>query len=168
MSRRISALLLSAAFSLSGHLPAGTWSRPLTPRGSPQSSRRSPQTLKRSRVTTNLQALPTGTKLTDKKGQHWTLGALQTRDDQGILYEGTCCSSAQGKHHKDTGGIIPKDSNLKEERSARAQGSTSVNPSGQGEQSSSDQVPRNQRKGLQEMTKARGDHQGHTPVASFL
>ncbi|XP_049977255.1 serine/threonine-protein kinase VRK3 isoform X2 [Alexandromys fortis] len=65
----------------------GTWSRPLTPRGSPQSSRRSPQTLKRSRVTTNLQALPTGTKLTDKKGQHWTLGALQTRDDQGILYE---------------------------------------------------------------------------------
>lgn len=65
----------------------GTWSRPPTPRGSPQSSRLSPQSLKRSRVTTNLQALPTGTKLTDKKGQHWILGALQTRDDQGILYE---------------------------------------------------------------------------------
>ncbi|KAK7805504.1 hypothetical protein U0070_023107 [Myodes glareolus] len=96
--------------------PTGTWSRPSTPRGSPQSSRLSPRTLKRSRVTTNLQALPTGTKLTDKKGQHWTLGALQTRDDQGILYEGTCCPSAQGKHHKDTGGVMHKDSNLKEER----------------------------------------------------
>ncbi|KAL6053661.1 hypothetical protein STEG23_018894 [Scotinomys teguina] len=65
----------------------GTWSRPPTPRGSPQSCRQSPQTLKRSRVTTSLQALPSKTKLTDKKGQHWTLGALQTRDDQGILYE---------------------------------------------------------------------------------
>lgn len=65
----------------------GTWSRPPTPRGSPQSSRLSPKTLKRSRVTTSLQALPPGTWLTDKKGQHWTLGALQTRDDQGILYE---------------------------------------------------------------------------------
>ncbi|CAO2614702.1 Inactive serine/threonine-protein kinase VRK3 [Lemmus lemmus] len=76
-----------SVFSSSGCLPAGTWSRPPPPRGSPQSSRLSPQTLKRSRVTTSLQALPTGTKVTDKKGQHWTLGALQTRDDQGILYE---------------------------------------------------------------------------------
>ncbi|XP_051004426.1 inactive serine/threonine-protein kinase VRK3 [Acomys russatus] len=65
----------------------GTWSRPPTPKGSPQTTRLSPQTLKRSRVTTSLQALPTGTELTDKNGQHWTLGALQTRDDQGILYE---------------------------------------------------------------------------------
>ncbi|XP_052570035.1 inactive serine/threonine-protein kinase VRK3 [Peromyscus californicus insignis] len=81
----------------------GTWSRPPTPRGSPQSSRLSPQTLKRSRVTTSLQALPTGTGLTDKKGQHWTLGALQTRDDQGILYEAEPtsalpCESGTQKH----------------------------------------------------------------------
>ncbi|OBS74483.1 hypothetical protein A6R68_15002 [Neotoma lepida] len=81
----------------------GTWSRPPTPRGSPQSSRLSPQTLKRSRVTTSLQALPTGTELTDKNGQHWTLRALQTRDDQGILYEAeptsvTPCESRTQKH----------------------------------------------------------------------
>lgn len=37
-----------------------------------------------------------------------------------------------------------------------------------GERNSSDQVPRSQRKGLQEMTKTRGGHQGHTPVAAFL
>ncbi|KAL1768976.1 L-amino-acid oxidase isoform X2 [Sigmodon hispidus] len=81
----------------------GTCSRLLTPRGSPQSSRLSPQTLKRSRVTISLQALPTGTKLTDKKGQHWTLGPLQTRDDQGILYEAEPtsvfpCESRTQKH----------------------------------------------------------------------
>lgn len=87
---------LQSAFSLSGHLLAGSWSRPPTPKGSPQSTRLSPQTLKRSRVTTSLQALPTGTVLTDKNGQHWTLGTLQSRDDQGILYEGTHCPSTQG------------------------------------------------------------------------
>lgn len=86
---------LHSAFSSLGHLPAGTWSRPLTPKGSPLSNRLSPRTLKRSRVTTSLQALPTGTELTDQNGKHWTLGALQTRDDQGILYEGTHCPSAQ-------------------------------------------------------------------------
>lgn len=63
----------------------GTWGRPLTPRGSPLSNRMSPRTLKRSRVTTSLQALPTGTELTDQNGKRWTLGALLSRDDQGIL-----------------------------------------------------------------------------------
>lgn len=78
---------LHSAFSLWGHFPAGTRSRPLTPKGSPLSNRQSPQTLKRTRVTTSLQALATGTELTDQNGKHWTLGALQIRDDQGILYE---------------------------------------------------------------------------------
>uniref|UniRef100_A0A2I3HYV3 VRK serine/threonine kinase 3 n=1 Tax=Nomascus leucogenys TaxID=61853 RepID=A0A2I3HYV3_NOMLE len=54
---------------------------------SPQKTRQSPQTLKRSRVTTSLEALPTGTVLTDKSGQQWKLKSLQTRDNQGILYE---------------------------------------------------------------------------------
>uniref|UniRef100_A0A2K6ND46 Serine/threonine-protein kinase VRK3 n=1 Tax=Rhinopithecus roxellana TaxID=61622 RepID=A0A2K6ND46_RHIRO len=57
---------------------------------SPQKTRQSPQTLKRSpqtRVTTSLEALPTGTVLTDKSGRQWKLKFLQTRDDQGILYE---------------------------------------------------------------------------------
>ncbi|XP_004646473.1 inactive serine/threonine-protein kinase VRK3 [Octodon degus] len=58
-----------------------------TPKSSPQSTKRSPQTLKRSRATTSLEALPSGTELTDKNGQCWRLGALQTRDNQGILYE---------------------------------------------------------------------------------
>ncbi|EPY89149.1 inactive serine/threonine-protein kinase VRK3 [Camelus ferus] len=65
----------------------GCWSRSPTPRSSPQTTRRSPQTLKRSRVTTSLQALPAGTVLMDKSGHHWKLGSVQTRDDQGILYE---------------------------------------------------------------------------------
>uniref|UniRef100_A0A8C8ZUL0 Serine/threonine-protein kinase VRK3 n=1 Tax=Prolemur simus TaxID=1328070 RepID=A0A8C8ZUL0_PROSS len=65
----------------------GSWSRPPTPKCSPQPTRRSPQTLRRSRVTTSLEALPTGTVLTDKSGRQWKLGSLQTRDDQGILYE---------------------------------------------------------------------------------
>ncbi|KAM5133073.1 serine/threonine-protein kinase VRK3 isoform 2-T3 [Callospermophilus lateralis] len=65
----------------------GACRRPPTPKSSPQSTRRSPQTLRRSRVTTSLEALPTGTELTDKNGQHWKLGTLQTRNDQGILYE---------------------------------------------------------------------------------
>ncbi|XP_012498562.1 PREDICTED: inactive serine/threonine-protein kinase VRK3 isoform X2 [Propithecus coquereli] len=65
----------------------GSWSRPPTPKCSPQPTRRSPQTLKRSRVTTSLEALPAGTVLTDKSGRQWKLGSLQTRDDQGILYE---------------------------------------------------------------------------------
>ncbi|KAM9225913.1 serine/threonine-protein kinase VRK3 isoform 2-T4 [Dugong dugon] len=65
----------------------GTRNKPPTPKGSPQTARRSPQTLKRSRVTISLEALPMGTVLIDKSGQHWKLGSLQTRDDQGILYE---------------------------------------------------------------------------------
>ncbi|XP_057569122.1 inactive serine/threonine-protein kinase VRK3 isoform X2 [Hippopotamus amphibius kiboko] len=65
----------------------GCWSRPPTPRSSPQTTRQSPQTLKRSRVTTSLTALPVGTVLTDKSGRHWKLRCLQSRDDQGILYE---------------------------------------------------------------------------------
>ncbi|KAM8790494.1 serine/threonine-protein kinase VRK3 isoform 1-T5 [Rhynchonycteris naso] len=71
---------------------------PQTTTRSPQMTR-SPQTLKRSRVTTSLEALPTGTVLKDNNGQYWKLGSLQTRDDQGILYEAepasTCKSSAQ-------------------------------------------------------------------------
>ncbi|XP_015351968.1 inactive serine/threonine-protein kinase VRK3 isoform X5 [Marmota marmota marmota] len=69
------------------HPLAGACRRPPTPKSSPQSTRRSPQTLRRSRVTTSLEALPPGTELTDKNGQHWKLGTLQTRNDQGILYE---------------------------------------------------------------------------------
>ncbi|KAM9633420.1 serine/threonine-protein kinase VRK3 isoform 2-T7 [Trichechus inunguis] len=65
----------------------GSRNKPPTPKGSPQTARRSPQTLKRSRVTISLEALPMGTVLIDKSGQHWKLGSLQTRDDQGILYE---------------------------------------------------------------------------------
>nr|XP_011766319.1 inactive serine/threonine-protein kinase VRK3 isoform X4 [Macaca nemestrina]XP_011766320.1 inactive serine/threonine-protein kinase VRK3 isoform X4 [Macaca nemestrina]XP_011766321.1 inactive serine/threonine-protein kinase VRK3 isoform X4 [Macaca nemestrina]XP_011766322.1 inactive serine/threonine-protein kinase VRK3 isoform X4 [Macaca nemestrina]XP_011766323.1 inactive serine/threonine-protein kinase VRK3 isoform X4 [Macaca nemestrina]XP_011766324.1 inactive serine/threonine-protein kinase len=60
---------------------------PQTLKRSPQTLKRSPQTLKRSRVTTSLEALPTGTVLTDKSGRQWKLKFLQTRDDQGILYE---------------------------------------------------------------------------------
>uniref|UniRef100_A0A667HDQ9 Serine/threonine-protein kinase VRK3 n=1 Tax=Lynx canadensis TaxID=61383 RepID=A0A667HDQ9_LYNCA len=79
----------------------GSWSRPPTPKSSPQATRQSPQTLKRSRVTTSLEALPTGTVVTDKNGRHWKLGSLQTRDSQGILYKAepvstfTCKSSPQ-------------------------------------------------------------------------
>uniref|UniRef100_A0A8C5URV7 Serine/threonine-protein kinase VRK3 n=1 Tax=Microcebus murinus TaxID=30608 RepID=A0A8C5URV7_MICMU len=60
---------------------------PVQPRYSPQPTNRSPQTLKRSRVTTSLEALPTEMVLTDKSGRQWKLGSLQSRDDQGILYE---------------------------------------------------------------------------------
>uniref|UniRef100_F6UVY9 VRK serine/threonine kinase 3 n=1 Tax=Equus caballus TaxID=9796 RepID=F6UVY9_HORSE len=67
--------------------PKGSRSKPPTPKSSPQTTKRSPQTLKRSRVTISLEALPTGTVLTDKNGRHWKLGSLQTRNDQGILYE---------------------------------------------------------------------------------
>ncbi|XP_062946291.1 inactive serine/threonine-protein kinase VRK3 isoform X2 [Cynocephalus volans] len=67
--------------------PKEAWSRSPTPKSSPQMTRQSPQTLKRSRVTTSLEALPSGTVLTDKSGRCWKLGSLQTRDDQGILYE---------------------------------------------------------------------------------
>nr|XP_036861866.1 inactive serine/threonine-protein kinase VRK3 isoform X5 [Manis javanica] len=81
--------------------PKASSSRPPTPRSSPQATRQSPQTLKRSRVTTSLEALPAGTVLKDKSGQYWKLGSLQTRDEQGILYEAepvstlACKSSAQ-------------------------------------------------------------------------
>nr|XP_004672603.1 inactive serine/threonine-protein kinase VRK3 [Jaculus jaculus]XP_044990467.1 inactive serine/threonine-protein kinase VRK3 [Jaculus jaculus] len=75
----------------------GTWSRPLAPKSSPQSPRLSPQTLKRSRATTSLKALPTGTELTDKNGQCWKLGSIQTRNDQGILYEAEPVSALPGK-----------------------------------------------------------------------
>ncbi|XP_022379774.1 inactive serine/threonine-protein kinase VRK3 [Enhydra lutris kenyoni] len=78
----------------------GSWSRPPTPKSSPQATKRSPQatkrspqTLKRSRVTTSLEALPTGVVVTDKSGRHWKLGPLQTRDDQGILYEAEALST---------------------------------------------------------------------------
>ncbi|XP_044112755.1 inactive serine/threonine-protein kinase VRK3 isoform X1 [Neovison vison] len=78
----------------------GSWSRPPTPKSSPQATKRSPQvtkrspqTLKRSRVTTSLEALPTGAVVTDKSGRHWKLGPLQTRDDQGILYEAEALST---------------------------------------------------------------------------
>ncbi|XP_027833258.1 inactive serine/threonine-protein kinase VRK3 isoform X4 [Ovis aries] len=67
--------------------PKGHLSGSPTPRSSPQTTRQSPQTLKRSRMTTSLEALPVGTVLTDKSGRHWKLRCLQTRGDQGILYE---------------------------------------------------------------------------------
>ncbi|XP_030797752.1 inactive serine/threonine-protein kinase VRK3 isoform X3 [Rhinopithecus roxellana] len=67
--------------------PQKTSCSPQKTRQSPQTLKRSPQTLKRSRVTTSLEALPTGTVLTDKSGRQWKLKFLQTRDDQDILYE---------------------------------------------------------------------------------
>ncbi|XP_057389563.1 inactive serine/threonine-protein kinase VRK3 isoform X2 [Balaenoptera acutorostrata] len=67
--------------------PKGCWSRSPTSQSSPQTTRQSPQTLKRSRMTTSLKALPVGTVLIDKSGQHWKLRCLQSRDGQGILYE---------------------------------------------------------------------------------
>lgn len=80
----------------------GTRSRPLTPKGSPLATKLSPRSLKRSRVTSSLQALPTETVLTDQNGKHWTLGALQTRDDQGILYkaEPTCAFFKESRTQK--------------------------------------------------------------------
>lgn len=80
--------------------PKGSRSRPPTPKSSPQATKISPQTLKRSRVTTSLQALPTGTVLTDKNGQHWKLGSLQTRNDQGILYEAEPVSACAASSRK--------------------------------------------------------------------
>lgn len=44
-------------------------------------------------MTTSLEALPTGAVVTDKSGRHWKLGPLQTRDDQGILYEAEALST---------------------------------------------------------------------------
>lgn len=82
-------------FLYSDHPPAGHLSGSPTPRSSPQTTRQSPQTLKRSRMTTSLEALPVGTVLTDKSGRHWKLRCLQTRGDQGILYEGTLCTGGQ-------------------------------------------------------------------------
>ncbi|KAK2088962.1 Inactive serine/threonine-protein kinase vrk3 [Saguinus oedipus] len=67
--------------------PQKTRQSPQVTKCSPQKTRQSPQTLKRSRVTTSLEALPIGTVLTDKSGRQWKLMSLQTRDDQGILYE---------------------------------------------------------------------------------
>ncbi|XP_027985200.2 inactive serine/threonine-protein kinase VRK3 isoform X1 [Eptesicus fuscus] len=65
----------------------GIWSSPLTPKSSPQMKKKSPQTLKRRRMTISIEALPTGTVMMDKNGRYWKLGSLQTRDDQGMLYE---------------------------------------------------------------------------------
>ncbi|XP_054553332.1 inactive serine/threonine-protein kinase VRK3 isoform X3 [Talpa occidentalis] len=74
--------------------PKGSWSRSPTPKSSPQTTKRSPQTLKRSRVTSSLEALPSGMVVTDKSGQLWKLGFLQGRDDQGILYEAEPASAS--------------------------------------------------------------------------
>lgn len=63
----------------------GSQSRPPTPKSSPQRTRGSSQTLKRSWMITLLEALPTGTILMDKSGQHWELGSLQTRVTEMIL-----------------------------------------------------------------------------------
>ncbi|XP_037675404.1 inactive serine/threonine-protein kinase VRK3 isoform X2 [Choloepus didactylus] len=85
--------------------PKGSWNSPPTPKGSPQAARQSPQTRKRSRVTTSLEALPTGTVLTDKSKQHWKLKSFQARGDQGILYEvepalaSACKSSPQKQRY---------------------------------------------------------------------
>ncbi|XP_008682787.1 inactive serine/threonine-protein kinase VRK3 isoform X1 [Ursus maritimus] len=73
--------------------PQVTKRSPQATKRSPQATKRSPQTLKRSRVTTSLEALPIGTLMRDKSGRHWKLGPLQTRDDQGILYEAEALSS---------------------------------------------------------------------------
>nr|XP_025869944.1 inactive serine/threonine-protein kinase VRK3 isoform X1 [Vulpes vulpes]XP_025869945.1 inactive serine/threonine-protein kinase VRK3 isoform X1 [Vulpes vulpes]XP_025869946.1 inactive serine/threonine-protein kinase VRK3 isoform X1 [Vulpes vulpes]XP_025869947.1 inactive serine/threonine-protein kinase VRK3 isoform X1 [Vulpes vulpes]XP_025869948.1 inactive serine/threonine-protein kinase VRK3 isoform X1 [Vulpes vulpes] len=87
--------------------PTGSWSISSTPQSSPQTTKRSPQmtrqspqTLKRSRVTASLEALPTRTVVTDKSGKQWILASLQTRDNQGILYEAepistVACKSSQ-------------------------------------------------------------------------
>ncbi|XP_058136646.1 serine/threonine-protein kinase VRK3 isoform X2 [Dasypus novemcinctus] len=77
--------------------PRGSWSSPPTPKGSPQAARQSPQNRKRSRATTSLEALPTGTVLTDKSEQHWMLGALQSRDGRGILYAAQPALASAGK-----------------------------------------------------------------------
>ncbi|XP_027947308.1 inactive serine/threonine-protein kinase VRK3 isoform X2 [Eumetopias jubatus] len=73
--------------------PQATKRSPQATKRSPQVTKRSPQTLKRSRVTSSLEALPTGTVVTDKNGRHWKLGPLQTRDDQGILYKAEAIST---------------------------------------------------------------------------
>jgi|UPI0000F4FCDE hypothetical protein len=130
---------LHSAFSLWGHFPAGTRSRPLTPKGSPLSNRQSPQTLKRTRVTTSLQALATGTELTDQNGKHWTLGALQIRDDQGILYEGTHCPSAQGCSRPCSTTRMEYDTQVQQ-----VQGERWAREGGTIKQSSPDHISRNQ------------------------
>ncbi|XP_036281679.1 inactive serine/threonine-protein kinase VRK3 [Pipistrellus kuhlii] len=61
------------------------WTSPLIPKSSPQ--KKSPRTQKRHHVTISLEALPQGTVMTDKNGRYWRLASLQTRDDQGIVYE---------------------------------------------------------------------------------
>ena len=53
------------------------------------------RTTRWSPVSATLEALPTGTVLTRKSGQHWKLGSLRTRDDQGILCEGTLFTSGR-------------------------------------------------------------------------
>ncbi|XP_054444743.1 inactive serine/threonine-protein kinase VRK3 isoform X2 [Pteronotus mesoamericanus] len=73
----------------------GPQKTPPTPKSNLQTIRRSPQTLKRSRLTNTLNALPTGMVLTDKNGRHWKLGLLQSRDDQGILYEAESFSTGE-------------------------------------------------------------------------
>ncbi|XP_075392623.1 serine/threonine-protein kinase VRK3-like isoform X2 [Tenrec ecaudatus] len=88
---------LSASLSglgVSHRQEPGPWNKLPTPKTSPQATRQSPQNLKRSRVTASLEALPLGTVLTDKNRQHWKLSCLQTRDDQGILYEAELLSDA--------------------------------------------------------------------------
>ncbi|XP_069857018.1 serine/threonine-protein kinase VRK3 [Dipodomys merriami] len=96
----------------------GARSRSSTPKSSPKANRQSPQTLKRSRVTTSLEALPTGTVLTDKSGQCWKLGDFQSRDDQGILYEAEpasafpCQSRSRAAKHRFSLKLDAKDGRL--------------------------------------------------------
>ncbi|KAF6079917.1 VRK serine/threonine kinase 3 [Phyllostomus discolor] len=82
----------------------GSPKTPPTRKRNLQATKRSPQTVKRSWATTLLKALPTGTVLTDKCGRHWKLGAVQNRDDQGILYEAesfsTCESTGESSAQK--------------------------------------------------------------------
>lgn len=143
----------------------GTWSRPLTPKGSPLSNRLSPRTLKRSQVTTSLQALPTGTELTDQNGKHWTLGALQTRDDQGILYEGIHCPSAWRCSRQCSTTRTRECNTLGQQLHRGKMGG--AQEGGCVEQSSSDLVSRSQRRAWG-ATRARGSLQEHAPVTSFL
>lgn len=87
----------------SSQRPKRARSRTSAPKSSPQSTKHSPQTLRRNWATISLEALPSGTELTDKNGQHWRLGALQTRDSQGILYAAEPasvlpCESGSQKH----------------------------------------------------------------------
>lgn len=71
---------------------------PVTPKSSPQ--KKSSQALKRHRMTIALEALPPGTMVMDKNGRYWRLTSVQTRDEQGILYEAEPVPALESNGHK--------------------------------------------------------------------